>query len=108
MAQQTAPRLADRLQGFGDKLDAIEGQDVTLVSFDVTQRPLRDLQTRTVEDKTVVILKVANGDGEVRTFHAWSQSLADALAEVSVDMLPAVVAFVKGTSRSGLEFWTIR
>jgi hypothetical protein len=104
MAKATYSRAADKIEGIGDKLDLIQGRDMLLHDFAISERSMRG------EDKTFVALTLSevNTPDEVKHYHAWSESLAEKVAQLDKDDLPMVAQFVKITTAGGFQVWSIQ
>jgi hypothetical protein len=101
--RQQYSRAADKIEGIGDNLDKIEGRDMLLHNFAISERSMRG------DDKTFVGLtlsEIATPD-EVKSYHAWSESLAEKVAQLDKDELPMIVAFQRVTTAGGFRVWTI-
>jgi len=96
-------RAADKIEGIGKTLDSLNGQDVLLHDFSITERSMRG------DTKTFVSLTISkiNTPDEVETYHAWSESLAEKVAQLDKDELPMIASFVKSTTAGGFRVWTI-
>jgi hypothetical protein len=96
-------RAADKIVGIGDTLDTIQGRDLLLVNFSVTERPMRG------EDKAFVSLTIAEIEtpDEVSNYHAWSESLAEKVSQLDKDELPMIVRFVRTPTAGGFKVWSI-
>jgi hypothetical protein len=96
-------RAADKIEGIGETLDKIQGRDLLLVNFGVTERPMRG------EDKPFVSLTLAEIEtpDEIASYHAWSDSLAEKLSQLDKDDLPMIVKFVKVQTAGGFKVWSI-
>lgn len=110
MAQPRAAqykRVGDYDKTFGEKLDEIEGKDVILHSYSVGQREMtRDGETGM---RTFVIMEISDeADSPVRTYHAWSDSVAEKLTIIEKEHFPLVATFSKVTTGSGRTVWDVK
>lgn len=107
MAKNTAfRRVGDFDKTFGQSLDPIEGKDVFIHSFKTTQRPLsRDGVSADRPFTTVEISEEA--DGPVKTYHTWSESVAEKLAVIPEEAFPLMAAFNQITTGSGRQVWDV-
>ena len=101
----TAPtyaRATDYVKGIGANLETIQNRDVLLKSFSISERPMRG------EKKTYVSLQISELDNldVVTEYHAWSDSLADKLAEIPDSALPVVLSFQRVATSGGYRVWT--
>ena len=101
----TAPtyaRATEYVKGIGESLEKIQNRDVLLKSFQITERPMRG------EKKVYVSMQISEVDGldTVTEYHAWSESLADKLAEIPDSALPVLVSFQRVATSGGFRVWT--
>lgn len=118
VGKQTYERAADKIEGIGSNLDKIAGRDMLLHSFILDERPMRG------DDKAFVTMSISDVDSpdEVIKYHAWSDSLAEKLAQLSPNYVPGepltlpfsytlseplLVSFVRSPTASGFRVWTI-
>lgn len=94
-------RATDFVKGIGKSLPA--NVDMLLIRFTV------DARTFSGSERAIVYMTLAPVDEpeNVDEYHAWSDSLAQKLAEIPDDVLPLVVRFVKTRTRAGFEVWNI-
>lgn len=96
-----AKRGADFDTGIGDSLDKIAGQEVALLSYSISERSMRG------EPRTFVEMQLdVNLDGEARTYHAWSDSLAEKLSRIPTTELPVILTFDRVATSGGFRVWT--
>lgn len=96
-------RAAAFVQGIGDNLDKIQNRDVLLRGFIITERTMRGAKQAFVE---LSISEV--GDAEIVQYHAWSQPLADKLADIPDEALPLLIQFFRDKTSSGNSVWSFR
>ena len=96
-------RAADKIEGIGKGLDPIVGRDMLLHDFSITERSMRG------DTKTFVALTLSEvGTPDVvENYHAWSESLAEKLAQLDKAELPMIVSFVKVTTGGGFRVWSV-
>ncbi len=94
-------RASTFAKGIGDNLDAIQNRDVVLRDYSVSERPMRG------ETATFVSLEISEVDGdEVKTYHAWSDSLAQKVNEIPKNALPLLIKFQRVNTSAGFRVWT--
>lgn len=94
-------RATEFVKGIGENLETIQGRDMILRSFHLSERPMRG------EKKPFVSMELSEiGSEEVREYHAWSESLRDKLAEIPDDKLPLLVQFVRVSTSGGFRVWS--
>lgn len=105
-AEPKYQRATDYVKGIGASLDTLQGRDVLLRRFEISERAMRGNETTFV---SLVISELDNGEAsqEVGEFHAWSKSLAEKLAEIPETALPVIVKFIKVTTGAGFKVWSI-
>ncbi len=104
---KTYARASQFIKGLGENLDKIEGKDMLLWGFDIEEgRQFGD------KENTLVTMTLSTMDDEDTKvlFHAWSDSLADRLRELSANnvALPVVVAFERAQTSRGYRVWTVK
>ena len=102
-------RASDIVQGIGENLKSIAGRDVLLTAYSVDQRAMTDSVTKEKADRTIVLLQVAvniDNPDEITTFHAWSESLAEKLGELTPETLPVIINFDRVQTRAGFDVWS--
>lgn len=109
MADKTARqfrRVGEYDKTFGMSLDAIEGKDVYIHGYSITERTLtRDGQTA---DRPFTTIEVSETpDGPVQTFHTWSESVADKMGNIPIDDLPMIATFKQVVTGSGRTVWDV-
>ena len=100
---------SDIVQGIGENLKSIAGRDVLLTAYSVDQRAMTDSVTKEKADRTIVLLQVAvniDNPDEITTFHAWSESLAEKLGELTPETLPVIINFDRVQTRAGFDVWS--
>ena len=96
-----AKHAADYDTGIGDSLEKIADREVALLSYSVGERSMRG-ETRTfVEMQLDVDL-----NGESRTYHAWSDSMAEKLSRIPAGDLPVLITFTRVATAGGFRVWT--
>jgi hypothetical protein len=100
-------RASDFNVGIGDTLDKIADTEVLLLSFDVKDRAMRG------EDRKFCSLQIVydpdgwDGDrSKAHLHHAWSDSLAEKLADIPVNALPVLITFKRVQTAAGFRVWT--
>jgi hypothetical protein len=95
---KTYRRASDVATGIGENLSTILGTDVLLHKYNINERSLG-----ADGDKTIVLLTLSSIDDPEDTtlYHAWSESLATKIAEISDEDLrePMLIKFVKVPTR---------
>lgn len=106
-------RRAQEFDQFGEGLEKLMGRDVLLVRYSVSERPITDRETKERGDKTFVSLYVKelddSGEPEEKetVYHAWSEPLANKLAQIPDDALPVLIEFQKVAGAQG-NVWSFR
>jgi hypothetical protein len=102
-SKPTYNRAADKIEGIGKNLDTIAGRDMLLHDFSITERPMRG------DDKAFValILSEVATPNDKENYHAWSESIAEKIAQLDKADLPMVVNFVRVSTASGFRVWSI-
>lgn len=102
--------IGDYDRTFGKALDEIEGKQVYIHDWTTGARSLtRDGET---QDRQFTTLEVSDeADGPVRTYHTWSESIANKLAamdkaEVLADG-PVLGTFKQEQTGAGRTVWTV-
>ena len=99
-------RASSIIKGLGENLDKIAGVDMLLHEFTIEEG-------RQVGDKenTLVTMQLSTlDDPEVKVqFHAWSQSVADRLTELTnaEAELPLIIQFNRVPTAKGFKVWAI-
>jgi hypothetical protein len=110
----TYERASQYVKGIGESLEKIDGRDMLLHSYSVSQRPMRG------EAKTFVALNLSTVDDpeNIQLFHAWSDSLADKLNDLPSERTdedetrnyalpkPLLVQFKRVSTSGGFRVWT--
>lgn len=116
-------RAGQYAPGIGDNLDKLANRDVLLVHYSLDERPLsqrKDSETnddpapaptgrKTTDLATIVFLTIAEDVSkpeETTLFHAWSDSLAQKIAQIPTDKLPLLIMFSKVRTGGGFNVWT--
>ena len=95
-------RVGDYDRTFGQKLDEIDGQEVTLHAFNIQKRVLNG------EDRDFTTVEVsAKPDGPTFVLHTWSDSIAEKLGPIPPDDLPLQAKFAKVKTTAGFEVWDV-
>jgi hypothetical protein len=99
-------RIGDFDKTFGPPLDDIEGTEVFIHDYSVGSRSLtRDGETA---DRPFTTIEVsATADGPVKTYHCWSESVAEKLGAIPKEELPLLAVFEKVTTGSGRTVWDV-
>ena len=108
-ANKSTFRRAGEFDTFGKSLDSLLDRDVILRSYEVTERGLRDRDTKAKADKTFVTIKINEVDDEDATpvmYHAWSEDLADKLAQLPTSELPLLIKFMRVNTAGGFRVYT--
>ena len=92
----TTKRASSLVPGIGQSLDKILGQDVIVEKVWIGDRSMDG------EQRTIVLITLADGS----LFHAWSDSLAEKIAEIPSAEFPLTFKFVKATTRRGFSVLT--
>lgn len=112
--KQTYGRASDHVKGIGESLDKIADKDMLLHSFQISRRAMRG------EDKTFVgmMLSTVDDPDNAVLFHAWSDSLADKLADLPATRVdedetrsytleaPLLIKFGKVSTSAGFKVWS--
>lgn len=100
-------RVGDYDKTFGEALDKIEDMDVFLHDYSVGLRNLtRDGVT---QERPFTTLEVSETpDGPVRTYHTWSESIAEKITAIPKDELPVMAKFVQVTTGAGRTVWDVK
>jgi hypothetical protein len=85
----TPKRASEFSKGIGGNLDTILGKDVTVVRTSIDQRNFDG------ELSTIVLIELEDGS----LYHAWSDSLAQKIAEIPHDAYPLVFKFIRVPTR---------
>ena len=98
----TYARATDHVKGIGESLETIQNRDVLLRTFSISERSMRG------DKKTFVSMQISELDNldVVKDCHAWSESLADKLAEIPDSALPVVINFTRVATSGGFRVWT--
>jgi hypothetical protein len=99
----TYRRASDLIEGIGANLDSIQDKDVLLKGFTIQERNMPN------ETRTLLMLEIApdvTKPDETKWYHAWSDSLANKLAEIPSDALPVIIKFTRMTTKSGFRVWS--
>ena len=102
-------RRASEFDNFGKSLEAILDRDVILRRYSVQERNLRDRETGDKAERTFVVVYVNETDNAEVTpivYHAWSDDLANKLAEIPDDALPVLIKFVRITTGGGYKVYS--
>lgn len=96
-------RATDYVEGIGSNLDAVQGRDVILRGYEVSNRPMRG------ESAVFVDLRISETDDPetVTQYHAWSDSLGEKIGQIPQENLPVLIQFGKTRTSSGFNVWTI-
>lgn len=103
-------RRAGEFDTFGKSLEAILDKDVILRKYSVTERGLRDRDNPgNKEDRTFVLIwinEVDDENGTQQLFHAWSEDLANKMAQIPDDALPLLIKFRRIPTAGGYKVYT--
>lgn len=112
MAQApTRRRIGDFDKSFGESLDAIEGKDVFVHDWTVS---FRNLSTEgQTEERPFTLMEISETeDGPVKTYHSWSESIAEKLGAIdkaeATKEGPLVARFTNVATRSGRSVWDVK
>ena len=105
-------KRAQDFDQFGAGLDTLIGRDVLLTRYSVSERAITDRETKERGDRTFVTIYVQElndgvGDGKDVVYHAWSEPLANKLAQIPDDELPVLIEFMKVAGAQG-NVWSFR
>jgi hypothetical protein len=89
-------RAAEYAPGIGPNLDEILEKDVTVTKTAIEQRSFGG------DDKTIVFITLDTGE----IYHAWSDSLAEKIAQIPLDAYPLVFKFSLAKTRAGFKVLT--
>lgn len=108
----TSYKRAQDFDQFGAGLDSLMGRDVLLTRYSVSERPITDRETKERGDKVFVTIYVqelvdGQGDGKDVVYHAWSEPIANKLAQIPNDQLPVLIEFVKVDGANG-KVWSFK
>lgn len=106
-SSRTFRRVGDYDKTFGESLDKIEDMDVFIHDYSVGPRSLtRDGAT---QERPFTTLEVSETpDGPVRTYHTWSESIAEKITAIPKDELPVMAKFVQVTTGAGRTVWDVK
>ena len=100
--------IGDYDRTFGKALDEIENKQVWIHDWSTGARPLtRDGVT---EDRQFTTLEISDeADGPTRTYHTWSESIANKLAAINKEEmeLPVPGTFKQEQTGAGRTVWTV-
>ena len=118
MAKETPTyeRASTYVKGIGESLEKVADRDVLVHGFSVSHRPMRG------EPKTFVSLNLStvNDPTNIQLFHAWSDSLADKLADLPAERTdeddvrvyvlasPLLLTFERVATAAGFRVWTFK
>ena len=95
---------------FGKNLDSVAERDMVLHRYSVGTRNIRDRETKGVRESSFVNVYLtevdAPEDTEPVSYHAWSDSLAEKLAQIPDDAMPLLIKFVRVPTAGGFRVWT--
>lgn len=97
-------RRASEFDTFGKNLDSLLERDVILRRYSISERPITDRETKERENRAFVnvwINEVGDPDSEPKVYHAWSEPLANKLAQIPDDQLPVLIKFLKVPGAQG-------
>lgn len=94
-------RISRYVKGIGERLDGIANEDVTVLAVRVGTRPMQG------SEKSYVELDIADANGEAVLYHAWSDSLAEKLADIPAEAFPLTARFFKTRTGGGFEIWNV-
>lgn len=108
MANPTAyRRVGDYDKTFGDSLDEIEDKDVFLHDYNVGMRSLT--REGSTQERPFTIMEISlEVDGPTRTYHTWSESIAEKIAAIPQEELPVLAKFVQVTTGAGRTVWDVK
>lgn len=97
-------RRAIEFDTFGKNLDTLLDRDVILRRFSISERPITDRDTKERSDKAFVnvwVNELNDQESEPKVYHAWSEPLANKLAQIPDDALPVLIKFIKVPGAQG-------
>src|ERR1044071_1739343 len=99
-------RASEYIKGLGENLDKIAGVDMLLHDFTIEEgRAIGD------KENTLVTMELSTVDDPAnkQKFHAWSQSVADRLTELTnaEAELPLVIQFNRVPTTKGFKVWSV-
>lgn len=99
-------RASDTIKGLGENLDKIAGTDMLLHEFTIEEgRAIGEKENTLV---TMYLSTIADPENKIQ-FHAWSQSVADRLTELTnaeVE-LPVIIQFNRVPTARGFKVWAV-
>jgi hypothetical protein len=107
-AKQTSEyrRASEYIKGLGESLDKIAGTDMLLHEFTIEEgRAIGDKENTLV---TMELSTLSDPENKIK-FHAWSQSVADRLTELTnaEAVLPLVIQFNRVPTSRGFKVWAV-
>jgi hypothetical protein len=107
-------RRAQDFDQFGPNLETLIGRDVLLMRYSVSERPITDRETKERGDRTFVsiyVCEMENGapvnEDNPTVYHAWSEPLANKLAQIPDAELPVLIEFQKVAGAQG-NVWSFK
>jgi hypothetical protein len=97
-------RRASDFDTFGKNLDSLLDRDVILRKYSVSERSITDRETKERGERVFVNLwinELNDPDSDPKVYHAWSEPLANKLAQVPDDALPVLIRFLKVPGAQG-------
>ena len=99
-------RRAAEFDTFGKNLDSLLERDVILRRYSISERPITDRETHERDNKAFVnvwINEVSDPDSEPKVYHAWSEPLANKLAQIPDDAMASglLIKFLKVPGAQG-------
>ncbi len=99
-------RASEFIKGLGESLDKIAGVDMLLHEFTIEEgRAIGD------KENTLVTMSLSTVDDpeNKQKFHAWSQSVADRLTELTnaEAELPLIIQFNRVPTSKGFKVWAV-
>jgi len=99
-------RASQYVKGIGVSLDTLQGRDLLLRSYEVSERAMKGNETTFVA-LNLSEMEAGQPSTEVIEAHAWSASLAEKLSEIPQSALPVIVQFVRVPTSAGFRVWSI-
>lgn len=99
-------RASDFIKGLGESLDKIAGTDMLLHEYVIEEgRAIGDKENTLV----TMVLSTLDDPENKQKFHAWSQSVADRLTELtnSEAEMPVVIQFNRVPTSRGFKVWAV-
>lgn len=102
-AQKEYKRASDIVGDMSPGLDDVEDKELLLYGVRISMRSMRGKETEFVEVDVAPVDDAEN----ISTYHAWSKSLAEKLAQIPDSDMPVLINFTRVRTGSGFRVWTI-